>query len=94
MCIRDSYKHIPGNGIYSIRGIERKKMETIHLKDDFIKLGQALKLAGLVDSGVEAKIVIQDGKVSVNGAAELQRGKKLYPGDVVSFGGKEFQIEK
>ena len=62
-------------------------METIHLKDDFIKLGQALKLAGLVDSGVEAKIVIQDGKVSVNGAAELQRGKKLYPGDVVSFGG-------
>lgn len=77
-----------------MRGIERKKMETIHLKDDFIKLGQALKLAGLVDSGVEAKIVIQDGKVSVNGAAELQRGKKLYPGDVVSFGGKEFQIEK
>ena len=69
-------------------------MEKIHLKDDFIKLGQALKLAGLVDSGVEAKIVIQDGKVSVNGAAELQRGKKLYPGDVVSFGGKEFQIEK
>ena len=66
-------------------------MEKIHLKDDFIKLGQALKLAGLVDSGVEAKIVIQDGKVSVNGAAELQR---LYPGDVVSFGGKEFQIEK
>ena len=48
-------------------------MEKIHLKDDFIKLGQALKLAGLVDSGVEAKIVIQDGKVSVNGAAELQR---------------------
>ena len=69
-------------------------MEKIHLKDDFIKLGQALKLAGLVDSGVEAKIVIQDGKVSVNGAAELQGGKKLYPGDVVSFGGKEFQIEK
>lgn len=80
--------------MYSWNGIERKKMEKIHLKDDFIKLGQALKLAGLVDSGVEAKIVIQDGKVSVNGAAELQRGKKLYPGDVVSFGGKEFQIEK
>lgn len=91
---RRQYKHIPGNGIYSWYGIERKKMEKIHLKDDFIKLGQALKLAGLVDSGVEAKIVIQDGKVSVNGAAELQRGKKLYPGDVVSFGGKEFQIEK
>ena len=92
--MRRRYKHIPGNGIYSWYGIERKKMEKIHLKDDFIKLGQALKLAGLVDSGVEAKIVIQDGKVSVNGAAELQRGKKLSPGDVVSFGGKEFQIEK
>lgn len=54
-------------------------MEKIHLKDDFIKLGQALKLAGLVDSGVEAKIVIQDGKVSVNGAAELQ-GKEALSG--------------
>jgi len=69
-------------------------METIHLKDDFIKLGQALKLAGLVDSGVDAKYAIQDGKVSVNGAVEYQRGKKLYPGDVVSYGGKEFQVEK
>ena len=52
-------------------------MEKIHLKDDFIKLGQALKLAGLVDSGVEAKIVIQDGKVSVNGAPE---GKEALSG--------------
>lgn len=80
--------------VYTPEWNRKEKMEKIHLKDDFIKLGQALKLAGLVDSGVEAKIVIQDGKVSVNGAAELQRGKKLYPGDVVSFGGKEFQIEK
>ncbi len=68
-------------------------METIHLKDEFIKLGQALKLAGLVESGVDAKFVIQDGKVLVNGNVEYQRGKKIYPGDVVSYNGKEFKVE-
>ena len=68
-------------------------METIHLKDDFIKLGQALKLAGLVESGVDAKYTIQDGLVKVNGQVEMQRGKKLVPGDVVSFDGKEFKVE-
>lgn len=67
-------------------------METIHIKDDFIKLGQALKLAGLVDSGVDAKFVIQDGLVRVNGNVEVQRGKKLVSGDVVSYHGKEFTI--
>lgn len=69
-------------------------METIHLKDDFIKLGQALKLAGLAESGVDAKYAIQDGKVLVNGSVEYQRGKKLYPGDVVAYAGREFQVEK
>ena len=68
-------------------------METIHLKDEFIKLGQALKLAGLVESGVDAKYAIQDGLVKVNGQVEMQRGKKLVPGDVVSFDGKEFKVE-
>lgn len=67
-------------------------MVTIHIKDDFIKLGQALKLAGLVDSGVDAKFVIQDGLVKVNGSVEVQRGKKLVAGDVVSYNGKEFVI--
>ena len=67
-------------------------MVTIHIKDDFIKLGQALKLAGLVDSGVDAKFVIQDGLVKVNGAVEVQRGKKLVSGDIVSYNGKEFTI--
>ena len=51
-------------------------MQVIKLRDDFIKLGQAIKAAGLVESGVEAKIVIQDGEVKVNGAVETQRGKK------------------
>ena len=67
-------------------------MVTIQIKDDFIKLGQALKLAGLVDSGVDAKFVIQDGLVKVNGNVEVQRGKKLVSGDVVSYNGKEFVI--
>lgn len=68
-------------------------METIRIKDDFIKLGQVLKLAGAVDSGVEAKIVIQDGLVRVNGKVELQRGKKIVAGDVVSYDGREFKVE-
>ena len=68
-------------------------MQTITIRDDFIKLGQALKLAGLVDSGVEAKIVIQDGQVQVNGREEIQRGKKLVHGDVVSFQGHTFTVE-
>lgn len=69
-------------------------MEIIHLKDEFIKLGQALKLAGLVESGLDAKIVVQDGLVKVNGSVETRRGRKLYPGDTVSYDGKIFQIEK
>ena len=60
----------------------------------FIKLGQALKAAKLVGSGVEAKIVILDGKVKVNGQVELQRGKKLYDKDVVSFAGETIEIVK
>ena len=68
-------------------------MEIVTIRDEFIKLGQALKLAGLVDSGVEAKIVIQDGQVLVNGQVECQRGKKLVSGDVVSYKGSEFQIQ-
>lgn len=69
------------------------RMETIHLRDDFIKLGQALKAAGLVGSGVDAKYVIQDGQVKVNGHVEIQRGKKLIPGDFVEFNGKTVRIE-
>ena len=63
----------------------------IKLKDEFIKLGQALKAAGLVDSGVVAKIVIQDGEVLVNGEVEKKR-KKLYGGEVVSFDGQKFAL--
>lgn len=68
-------------------------MNTIHLRDDYIKLGQALKFAGLVESGVDAKIVIQDGKVKVNGQVETQRGKKLIAGDMVEFRNETIRIE-
>lgn len=67
-------------------------METIKIKDEFIKLGQALKLAGLVESGVEAKIVIQDGEVLVNGEVDERRGRKLYNGDVFEFNGQKVKV--
>ncbi|MCI9204036.1 MAG: RNA-binding S4 domain-containing protein [Lachnospiraceae bacterium] len=67
-------------------------MEIIKLKDDYIKLGQALKAAGLVESGVEAKYAVLDGLVRVNGRTQLQRGKKLYEGDIVEFQGNQIKI--
>ena len=75
------------------RGQERGNMETIKLRDEYIKLGQALKAAGLVGSGVDAKFVIEDGLVSVNGETEYQRGKKLRSGDIVTFDGNSIRIE-
>lgn len=69
-------------------------MEELKLRDDYIKLGQALKAANLVESGVMAKIVVQDGLVSINGATELRRGKKLVDGDIVSFQGETIKIVK
>ncbi|MCR5743991.1 MAG: RNA-binding S4 domain-containing protein [Lachnospiraceae bacterium] len=69
-------------------------MEVIKLREDYIKLGQALKAVNLVASGVEAKYEILEGNVLVNGNVETQRGKKLYDGDVVSFNGTEIRIEK
>jgi len=69
-------------------------MVIIKLREDFIKLGQALKAAGLVESGVDAKFVIQDGLVKVNGSIETQRGKKLVAGDIVEFDGEKIKIEE
>lgn len=67
-------------------------METIHIRDEYIKLGQAMKLAGLAGSGVDAKVVIQDGLVEVNGQVELQRGKKLRNGDIITYNGESVKI--
>ena len=69
-------------------------MEVIKLRDEFIKLGQALKAVGFVESGVEAKDVIQEGLVLVNGEIDTRRGRKLYEGDVVSFENQTIKIEK
>lgn len=64
----------------------------IREEDEFIKLGQALKKAGLVGSGVDAKMVIQDGLVTVNGEVETQRGKKLHGGELISFNGEQVKV--
>ena len=69
-------------------------MYTIKLREEYIKLGQALKAAGLVSSGIEAKEVIMDGLVKVNGEVDTRRGKKLYDGDTVSYDGEDNKIEK
>ncbi len=68
-------------------------MQTYRIRDDFIKLGQALKAAGFAESGVDAKYAVTDGLVKVNGAVCTQRGKKLVPGDVVEYRGQTLKIE-
>lgn len=68
-------------------------METINLREDFIKLGQVLKAAGFVESGVEAKEEIISGQVKVNGNVETQRGKKLHSGDIVEYNGQKIEIK-
>lgn len=69
-------------------------MKEFKIKDDHIKLGQVLKAAGLVGSGVEAKIVIQEGQVKVDGEVDTRRGRKLFGGEVVSFEDEEIRIVK
>ena len=64
----------------------------IKIRDEFIKLGQALKLAGVVEDGVEAKYAIQDGLVKVNGEVDERRGRKVYEGDVITFEDQEIEV--
>ena len=66
--------------------------KSITIKDEFIKLGQALKLSGEADTGVDAKFMIEDGKVKVNGETELRRGRKLYNGDTFTVGSTEIEV--
>ena len=68
-----------------------RKLE-IRIRDEFIKLGQALKLADLVSDGVEAKYVINDGLVKVNGEVDTRRGRKVYGGDVISYNGQDVKV--
>lgn len=64
----------------------------IKIRDEFIKLGQALKIAGVVEDGVEAKYAIQDGLVQVNGEVDQRRGRKVYEGDVITFEDQEIKV--
>ena len=68
-------------------------METIKIRDEYIKLGQLLKLAGVVGSGVDAKLIINDGLVQVNGETEYQRGKKIREGDIVTYNNHSIKVE-
>lgn len=65
-------------------------METITITTEFIKLQDLMKLGNLAASGGEAKLLIQDGQVSVNGEVCTQRGRKLRPGDVVRYQGRDY----
>ncbi len=69
-------------------------MEKINIVTEYIKLDSLLKLAALVGTGGEAKYVISEGMVTVNGEVCTQRGKKLHPGDKVSFAGNELEIAR
>ncbi len=71
-------------------------METIKLREgeEFIKLGQAMKKAGMVGSGLDAKVIIQDGLVKVNGEVDTRRGKKLYDGDIFEYEGVSVKVEQ
>ena len=64
----------------------------VSIRDTMIRLGQFLKLAGLIDTGAEAKSAIADGGVSVNGESETRRGRQLHPGDVVECGGRSARV--
>ena len=69
-------------------------MEVIKLREEYIKLGQVLKAAGLTESGVDSKMVVLDGLVKVNNIVEKQRGKKIYDGDIVEFDNHFIKIVK
>lgn len=64
----------------------------VSIRDEYIRLGQAMKLAGILDSGSDIKYEILDGKVQVNGEMEERRGRKLHKGDVFRYAGRDYKI--
>ncbi len=72
----------------------RDNMENVFIRDDFIKLGQAMKLCGAAGSGSEAKAFIENGDVKVNGEICTERGRKLKPGDQFSYSEHDYQIHR
>jgi ribosome-associated protein len=77
----------PSNGIGQDEG-----MRTVEIRDEVIRLGQFLKLADLVDAGADAKPLVADGLVSVNGETETRRGRQLVKGDVVAVSGEQVRV--
>lgn len=69
-------------------------MKEVRIQTDYITLGQFLKLADAVDGGGQAKMVILNGEVQVNGETETRRGRKLYNGDQIHYAGISYQVVK
>lgn len=67
-------------------------MREVPIRDDMIRLGQFLKLAGVIESGGEAKAAVAAGEVEVNGEVELRRGRQLHRGDVIDIGGERLRV--
>jgi ribosome-associated protein len=68
------------------------RIPEVTIRDDMIRLGQFLKLAGLAGDGVEAKVMIEDGEVTVNGRIDTRRGRQLHDGDVVAHRGRAVRL--
>lgn len=74
-------------------GTERmESVEKVEIRTEFVRLDAALKLSGMVDTGGQAKFVIQGGEVAVNGEVCTMRGKKLRVGDTFAYAGREFEV--
>ena len=67
-------------------------MDDVPIRDESIRLGQLLKLASLIEVGGDAKVVLADGLVQVNGEVETRRGRQVRPGDAVEFGGQSVRV--
>jgi ribosome-associated protein len=69
-----------------------REIRQVEIKDDMIRLGQLLKLAGVAEDGAQAKDLIDGDEVTVNGEVEIRRGRQVHPGDVIRVGGESFQV--
>ena len=68
-------------------------METVKISTEFIKLDALLKFSGIAETGGDAKLIVQDGEVTVNGEKCTQRGKKIHAGDIIKVGDTVFSVE-
>lgn len=68
------------------------RVPEVAIRDDMIRLGQFLKLAGLAEDGSDAKAMIEDGEVTVNGRVDTRRGRQLHDGDVVGYAGRAVRL--